>query len=123
METKTFSSIFYLRNSRLDKNAKAGIYFRITVNGQKAELSIKRKTSPEKWCSVKGRIKGSSIWAKELNHYMDQLESKAYEIHSKLVVKKSLSMPRPSKTNYWAKELPTKPSLPFMKNTMPRSKS
>ncbi|WP_237688926.1 Arm DNA-binding domain-containing protein [Flagellimonas aurea] len=33
METNTFSSIFYLRNSRLDKNGKAGVYFRITVNG------------------------------------------------------------------------------------------
>ncbi|NDV17692.1 tyrosine-type recombinase/integrase [Muricauda sp. TY007] len=88
METKTFSSIFYLRNSRLDKNGKAGIYFRITVNGQRAELSIKRKTSPEKWCSAKGRIKGSSKEAKEMNHYMDQLETKAYEIYSKLMVKK-----------------------------------
>ncbi|WP_375587885.1 Arm DNA-binding domain-containing protein [Flagellimonas aurea] len=25
--------MFYLRNSRLDKNGKAGVYFRITVNG------------------------------------------------------------------------------------------
>ncbi|WP_349351617.1 site-specific integrase [Flagellimonas sp. MMG031] len=88
METKTFSLIHYLRKAQLDKTGKAGIYLRITVNGQRAELSIKRKTSPEKWCSNKGRIKGSSKEVKELNHYMDQLESKAYEIHSKLVVKK-----------------------------------
>lgn len=88
METNTFSSIHYLRKSRLDKNGKAGIYLRITVNGQRAEISIKRKTTPEKWCSAKGRIKGSNKESKELNHYMDQLESKAYEIHSKLVVKK-----------------------------------
>ncbi|MHA7865094.1 site-specific integrase [Flagellimonas marinaquae] len=88
METKTFSLIHYLRKAQLDKTGKAGIYLRITVNSQRAELSIKRKTSPEKWCSAKGRIKGSSKEAKELNHYMDQLESKAYEIHSKLVVEK-----------------------------------
>jgi hypothetical protein len=88
METNTFASIFYLRNSRLDKNGKAGIYFRITVNGQRAEISIQRKTSPEKWCPTTGRIKGSNRESKEINHYMDQLESKAYEIHSKLVIKK-----------------------------------
>lgn len=88
METNTFASIFYLRNSRLDKNGKAGIYFRITVNGQRAEISIQRKTSPEKWCSITARIKGSNRESKEINHYMDQLESKAYEIHSKLVIKK-----------------------------------
>lgn len=88
METKTFSLIHYLRKAQLDKTGKAGIYLRITVNGQRTELSIKRKTTPEKWCSVKGRIKGSGKEAKEMNHYMDQLESKAYEIHSKLMVKK-----------------------------------
>ena len=88
METNTFASTFYIRNSRLDKNGKAGIYFRITVNGQRAEISIQRKTSPEKWCPTTGRIKGSNRESKEINHYMDQLESKVYEIHSKLVIKK-----------------------------------
>ncbi|WP_424989287.1 site-specific integrase [Flagellimonas sp.] len=88
METNTFATIFFLRNSTLDKSGKAGIYFRITVNGQRAEISIQRKTSPEKWCSTTARIKGSNRKSKEINHYMDQLESKVYEIHSKLVLKK-----------------------------------
>lgn len=88
METNTFATIFFLRSSTLDKSGKAGIYFRITVNGQRAEISIQRKTSPEKWCSTTARIKGSNRKSKEINHYMDQLESKVYEIHSKLVLKK-----------------------------------
>ena len=72
----------------LDKLGKAPIYLRITVNGLRAEFSIKRKIRPEKWCSVKGRVKGSNSKTKALNHYIDELESKAFDIHSKFVIKK-----------------------------------
>ena len=88
METHSFSVLSYPRNGKLDKLGKAPIYLRITVNGLRAEFSIKRKIEPEKWCSIKGRVKGSNPKAKALNHYMDALESKAYDIHSKLVIKK-----------------------------------
>ena len=88
METHSFSVLSYLRNGRLDKLGKAPIYLRITINGLRAEFSIKRKIEPEKWCSIKGRVKGSNPKAKALNHYIDELESKAYDIHSKLVTKK-----------------------------------
>ncbi|HMB62889.1 MAG TPA: site-specific integrase [Eudoraea sp.] len=88
METHSFSVLSYLRNGKLDKPGKAPIYLRITVNGLRAEFSIKRKIRPEKWCSVEGRVKGPNLKAKALNHYMDELESKAYDIHSKLVIKK-----------------------------------
>jgi len=88
METHSFSVLSYLRNGKLDKLGKAPIYLRITVNGLRAEFSIKRKIRPEKWCSVEGRVKGPNLKAKALNHYMDELESKAYDIHSKLVIKK-----------------------------------
>ena len=62
METKTFSLIHYLRKAQLDKTGKAGIYLRITVNGQRTELSIKRKTTPEKWCSVKGSQRNEPLY-------------------------------------------------------------
>jgi integrase len=88
METHSFSVLSYLRNGKLDKLGKAPIYLRITVNGLRAEFSIKRKIRPEKWCSIKGRVKGSNSKTKALNHYIDELESKAFDIHSKFVIKK-----------------------------------
>lgn len=88
MVTHSFAVLSYLRNGKLDKLGKAPVYLRITVNGLRAEFSIKRKIEPEKWCSVKGRVKGSNPRNQALNHFIDELDSKAYDIHSKFVIKK-----------------------------------
>ena len=88
METNSFSVLCYIRKSRLNQQGEANLFLRITVNYKRSEFSIQRKIRPEKWCSIKGRVKGSSPNSKALNHYLDELESKAYKIHSKLVLKK-----------------------------------
>ena len=88
METNSFSVLCYIRKSRLNQQGEADLFLRITVNGKRAEFSIQRKVKPEKWCLIKGRIRGSGIKSKSLNHHKDELESKAYNIHSKLVVDK-----------------------------------
>lgn len=88
METNSFSVLCYIRKSRLNKKGQADLFLRITVNSKRVEFSIQRKVKPDKWCSLKGRVKGSNAKSKALNHYIDELESKAYTIHSKLVIKK-----------------------------------
>ncbi|MGB5820360.1 MAG: Arm DNA-binding domain-containing protein [Saonia sp.] len=85
MVTHSFAILSYIRTGKLDKLGKAPVYLRITVNGLRAEFSIKRKIEPEKWCSIKGRVKGSNQKSQALNRYIDELESKAYDIHAKLV--------------------------------------
>ncbi len=88
MVSNSFAILSYLRTGRLDNRGKAPIYLRITVNGHRSEFSIKRKIKPEKWNSTKGRVKGSSQKVLDLNRYIDDLESRAFAIHSKLVKKK-----------------------------------
>lgn len=88
METNSFSVLCYIRKSRLNQQGEADLFLRITVNYKRSEFSIQRKIRPEKWCSIKGRVKGSNPHSKALNHYIDELESKVYDIHSKLVIKK-----------------------------------
>ncbi|WP_350287580.1 site-specific integrase [uncultured Croceitalea sp.] len=88
METNSFAVLCYIRKSRINKQGKADLFLRITVDSKRAEFSLKRKVNPEKWCSKKGRLKGFSAKSKSLNHYIDELETKAYNIHSKLVIKK-----------------------------------
>lgn len=88
METNSFSVLCYVRKARVSQQGEAPLFFRITVNSKRAEFSIQRKVKLEKWCSIKSRVKGSNPRSKALNHYIDELETKAYNIHSKLVVKK-----------------------------------
>ena len=40
---RTFSLLFYIKRSKADSNGMANVYLRITVNGKRAELSIRRK--------------------------------------------------------------------------------
>ncbi len=82
----TFSKLFFLKGDSLDKNGKVAIYLRITVNGKRCELSIKRKIDPTKWNSMAGRIKGKDIYAQELNRYINAISTKLYKIHEKFTV-------------------------------------
>lgn len=88
METNSFAILSYIRTGKLDKLGNAPIYIRITVNAKRVEFSIKRKVQPKNWCSLRGRVKGSNSKAKSLNHFIDELETKAFNIHSKLITKK-----------------------------------
>jgi len=80
-----FSLLFYIRRSKADKNGYANIYLRITVDGKRSELSIRRKIHIDKWSSSTSKAKGYSQFAQELNHYIDIIQNKIYEIHRVLV--------------------------------------
>ena len=56
MQRNYFSILFFIRRTRLLKNGEAPIGLRITVNGQRAELQIKRSVPEKQWIFVeKGR--------------------------------------------------------------------
>ena len=44
---KTFGLLFYVKRAKIDSNGKAPIYVRITVDGIRSELSIKRSVEIE----------------------------------------------------------------------------
>ena len=85
MAAHTYSILFYLKDKRLDKNGKASIYVRITVDGRRAALSLKRKVAPEHWDSRMNKMKGKDDEAKELNYYMTTIRHKLNKIHHHLV--------------------------------------
>ena len=54
MQRNYFSILFFIRRTRLLKNGEAPIGLRITVNGQRAEIQIKRSIPEERWNASKG---------------------------------------------------------------------
>lgn len=86
-----FSFIFYIKRSKVDKNGKANIYLRITLNGKRAELSISRKVDINKWISAAGRVKGNSAEAQQLNRYIDDISNKIFKIHQNLLENNTLN--------------------------------
>lgn len=81
----SYSLLFYVKRSKADIEKKVNIYLRITVNSKRAELSIKRKVSLEKWNSTSSRVKGFSKEAQEINQYIDVISNKINKIHQRFV--------------------------------------
>src|SRR5689334_17289127 len=83
----TFSTMFILRSSRM-RNGLSPIYCRVTVDGQRAEFSIKKSIDEAKWAI--GKVKGNSEEAKSVNCYLKQVESTLFEHYREFVANKKL---------------------------------
>lgn len=79
------SVLFTLRKSKVDKKGLAPIYLRITVDGERAEISVNRKYDPKKWDSRLQRGIGRSESAKTLNDYLDSVETQVKKKFNKLL--------------------------------------
>lgn len=81
----SFSILFYLKDERRDKNGKAGLYLRITVDGRRTSISLNRKIDPSKWDSRMNKLKGKDNEAEELNRFMGTIRHKLNKIQHHLV--------------------------------------
>ncbi len=84
MKTQSTFAVLYWLKQASAKNGKAPLYARITVNGKRAELSLKRKVPVSDWDSGKGRLKGLGSGAKAMNNYIEQVNARLFEIYQKL---------------------------------------
>lgn len=64
---------------------KLTIYARITVDGKRAEISLKRRTSVNEWDEIRGRVTGFSQKAKTLNSYLDEVYVQLMDTHKQLL--------------------------------------
>lgn len=77
----TFNLLFVIRRHRLLKNGEAPIYLRITVNGEVADITVKRSVRVEMWDQRRECSLGKLHKDKELNHYLETLKARLYQIH------------------------------------------
>ena len=80
----SFSILFYIKRDKKDKDGKVPIYYRITVNGEKAEGSIQHKILPSRWNGA-GHVKGSNENSRTINAQIDTLRTRIYEIRRELL--------------------------------------
>lgn len=84
MERNYFSILFFIKKTKLLKNGEAPICLRITVNGRRAEVQIKRSIETGKWNSNKECSTGKDNKALELNHFLETVRTKVLRIHREL---------------------------------------
>ena len=62
------SILFYIKRAKEDKKGLIPIYLRITINGERSELSANRKIELTKWDRNSQRAKGRSEESKAINN-------------------------------------------------------
>ncbi len=88
MEKKTFNIRFFLKKEKSSESPHAQIVMRITVNGERTNLTTHRGIEPEKWDQKLNKVKGRLKEDRELNDYLKEREMKAFRIKSQLEDKK-----------------------------------
>ena len=77
MERTTCTLIYYLRKTRIDKDGKAPIYVRLTVNGRRAEVCARARILPQYWDQARGKAVGNNREGREINRLLQEGRAKA----------------------------------------------
>ncbi|MGJ8551094.1 site-specific integrase [Winogradskyella wichelsiae] len=90
MRTKhTFSTFFWLQTTRAINN-EASLYIRITVDGKRVNLSLKKRVPVSLWDAKKKKVKGTSAQSKQINFYIEEVSTKLFQIYQDLKFKDEL---------------------------------
>jgi len=82
--TQTFNILFYIRRDKEDSTGKVPIYCRITVNGERTELAIKREVQIDRWISSSQKVMGTNEESRSINTYIDTVRTKINDHRNKL---------------------------------------
>lgn len=99
-KSSTFSILFWVNLSRI-KDEKASVYARITVNGKRANISLKRKILISDWDINKNRVKGTSQKARILNNYLDEVYSGLFKCYQDLKTENKFITSQAIKARYF----------------------
>jgi site-specific recombinase XerD len=86
MKTLQNYQLSFLIKPGKTKNLKAPIYCRISVNGKRAEISLKRNIDPAKWINKAGRATGSSEESRLVNTTIDIISNKIHSHYNQLLI-------------------------------------
>lgn len=93
------SLLFFVRRPRnfLDK---LSVYARITIDGKRSEISLKRLVSIQIWDDTKGRATGSSDESLQLNGYLDEVYLQIMQAYKELLAQGKMITARTIKARF-----------------------
>ena len=83
-----------------ESKGKTPLYARITINGNRIKFSLKRKFTTSLWNPKISRLKGSSMEARQINIYLDQVLIEINDAYRQLLKEKKLITPHTVKARY-----------------------
>ncbi|TNE81411.1 MAG: site-specific integrase [Bacteroidetes bacterium] len=85
MNASTFSVIVYALKSRINRLGTVPLYLRITVNGQRREVSLNRRVPLSLWNDSSESVKGGTEEARILNTFLQMKKSEAHRVYNLLM--------------------------------------
>ncbi len=83
----TLSILFYAKKAKANTDGLIPIYLRVTINGQRFEVSTKRYVEGKQWSSEAGKVKSNinTEAAKSINTFIDTLRNRVYQLQREIV--------------------------------------
>lgn len=108
--TQTFSILIWANKARASAKGQS-LYARVTVNGRRAEISLKRKADADRWDAANDRMRGNTMEAKTLNLYLQQVKAELYQIYNQMAARNEFITAEAIKLRYTGEETPQKTIL------------
>jgi site-specific recombinase XerD len=86
MERTTFSVLFFIRRTRLNKHGEAPVEMRLTINGVRIDHALKRSVPPDLWNPEKGRALPRTRECRELNAYLDTAKLRLLQLQREMEI-------------------------------------
>jgi site-specific recombinase XerD len=86
MERPTFSVLFFIRRTRLNKHGEAPVEMRLTINGIRIDHALKRSVPPDFWNPDKGRAMPRTRECRELNAYLDTVKLRLLQLQREMEI-------------------------------------
>lgn len=100
MKRQTFNVLFFIRRTRALKSGENPIMLRISIEGQLAEMQLKRAVKPNLWNQDKERCTGKDAASLEINRYLDSVKLRLLDIHRNLELEDKLINPMEVKRKF-----------------------
>lgn len=107
---QTFSILIWANKARSSSKGYP-LYARVTVNGKRAEISLKRKVDLNRWDVTSGQMRGNSIEAKQINHFIQKVKADLYQIYHQMSLQNEFISAESIKLRFTGEELPHKTIL------------
>lgn len=121
MKRTTFSLLFYIRRNKLNKSGEAPVFMRITINGERADASVKRSIVPRLWNTTKGKAVENSKLGKDLNLYLDAISANLLQLQRDMELDGVVVSAHAILDRYLCKNLPERHTLYNSRNINRRS--
>ena len=80
----TIAVLFFIRRSKLLKDGTASVCMRVTVDGHRVEVMLRRSVNPNRWSQTKECATGTDATSKELNHFIEISRAKVFKIYRQM---------------------------------------